>query len=81
MIKFVPFALLILGMIVMAYAFLYGSGNALPYQDPTPEMLAYQAAEATRYCITFAFGALAATFGGGWLWRRTRVKKRNGNAQ
>jgi hypothetical protein len=36
-------ALLFLGLLVMAVSFMYYAGNALPYPDPTAELLAHQA--------------------------------------
>jgi hypothetical protein len=50
--------------------FMYYAGNALPYPDPTPELLAYQAAEAKKWSLVFAPGLLATTIGGIWLLRR-----------
>ena len=74
--KLAAFALLILGLIVMSGSFLYYAGNALPYPDPTPELLASQAAEANKWSLLFALGMLASTLGGAWLWRRSRSKRR-----
>lgn len=54
-----PTALLILGILVMLGAFLYYATNALPYQDPTAELLAYQAAQA-RKCMLIASGGFLA---------------------
>ena len=44
-------ALLILGLFVMAVSFMYYAGNALPYPDPTAELLAHQAAEARKWSL------------------------------
>jgi hypothetical protein len=67
-----PFALLILGLLVMAGSFLYYAGAGLPYPDPTPELLAYQAAELRKWGILFVLGLLATASGVVWLWSRLR---------
>jgi len=72
--KIAPFALLILGFLLMSGSFVYYAGNALPYPDPTAELLAYQAAEAKKWALLFALGLVATASGGAWLWRRLRAK-------
>ncbi|MCA1792056.1 MAG: hypothetical protein LC667_20055 [Thioalkalivibrio sp.] len=67
-------ALLILGLVVMVVSFLYYAGNALPYPDPTAELLAHQAAEARKWSLLFALGLFASAIGGLCLWRRSRAK-------
>jgi hypothetical protein len=67
-------ALLILGLLVMAVSFMHYAGNALPYPDPTAELLAHQAAEARKWSLLFALGLLASAIGGLCLWRRSRAK-------
>jgi hypothetical protein len=69
-------ALLVLGLLVMAVSFMYYAGNALPYPDPTAELLAHQAGEARKWGLLFALGVLATTIGGACVWRRSRAKKR-----
>ena len=72
--KYAPWSLLVLGLLVMLGAFLYGAGNALPYQDPTAELLAYQAAKAAKINAVFILGFLVAVASGAWLWKRVRSK-------
>ncbi len=74
--KYAPWSLLVLGLLVMLGAFLCGAGNALPYQDPTAELLAYQAAKAAKINAVFILGFLVAVASGVWLWKRLRSKKR-----
>jgi hypothetical protein len=79
--KRVPLALLILGGVAMVGGFLYAAAEALPYQDPTAEMLARQAARVTMCNLISASGLLAAATGGVWLWLGSRTKKRHPNSQ
>lgn len=72
--KLAPLALLIFGCLVMAGSFLYYAGNALPYPDPTVELLAHQAAEAKKWGFLFALGLLISALGGVWLWMRSSEK-------
>jgi hypothetical protein len=72
--KIPSLALLILGLLVMAVSFLYYAANALPYPDPTAELLTYQTGEAEKWSLLFALGFLATTIGGACLWRRSRAK-------
>lgn len=74
--KIAPFALLIIGFLVMSGSFVYYAGNALPYPDPTAELLAHQAAEAKKWSLLFVLGFLSTAIGGAWLWRRLRAKRR-----
>ena len=77
--KLAPLALLMFGFLVMAGSFVYYAGHALPYPDPTAELLAYQAAEVKKWGLLFALGLLISALGGGWLWRRSSEKKRADN--
>jgi hypothetical protein len=67
-------ALLILGLLVMSVSFMYYAGNALPYPDPTVELLVHQAAEARKWSLLLALGLLASAIGGLCFWRRSRAK-------
>jgi hypothetical protein len=75
--KAAPLCLLILGTIAMAWAFFGGAGNALPYPDPTPQLLADQAAKAEQYRLIFILGILSTATGALWLRRRSRTKTRD----
>ena len=77
----VPFVLLIAGFLVMSGSFVYYASNALPYPDPTAELLAHQAAEARKWWLLFALGLLCTALGGAWLWRRLRAKRVARNRQ
>jgi hypothetical protein len=72
--KIAPIALLLLGIFVMLAAFLFGAANAIPYPDPTAELLAHQAAEATKWNLVAGLGLLISACSGVWLWRRQRTK-------
>ncbi len=74
--KFAPLALLTVGLLVMLGAFLCLAGNALPYQDPTAELLAHQASEARKWNILFLVGLVATATGAIWLLVRRRAKRR-----
>jgi hypothetical protein len=65
-----PYVLLVIGLLTMFVAFLYSAGNALPYPDPTPELLAHQAAVARKWNIVVVFGLIVSAVGAIWLWRR-----------
>lgn len=73
--KVTSLALLITGILVMAVSFLYYAGTALPYPDPTAELLAQQTAEAKKWSLLFTVGFLATLFGGAWLWAHFRSRK------
>lgn len=64
-----PVAVLVIGLGAMAWALLSYAGNALPYPDPTPGLLAEQAAAARRCWVVFGTGLCLAAAGGLWLWR------------
>ena len=74
--KFAPLALLTVGLLVMLGAFLCLAGNALPYQDPTAELLAHQASEARKWNVLFLVGLVATATGGTWLVARRRARRR-----
>lgn len=40
--KLAPISVIFFGLLIVLGAFFYGAGNALPYPDPTPELIAYQ---------------------------------------
>lgn len=54
---------------------MYYAANALPYPDPTAELLAGQSAEAKKWSLLFAIGLISFIVGGAWLWRGSRPKK------
>jgi hypothetical protein len=74
-----PFAILILGLLVMSGSFVYYAGASIPYPDPTPELLAHQATEERKWGLLLALGLLVTVIGGSWLWRRLRVQRRASN--
>lgn len=71
--RIAPFALLNLGFLIMLGSLVYFSGNALPYPDPTPELLAYQTEMAQKLARLFVLGLIVATAGGVWRWRQARA--------
>lgn len=75
--KAAPLCLSILGTIAMLWAFVGGAGNALPYPDPTPALLADQAAKAEHYGLIFILGMLATAAGALRLRSRSRAKQRS----
>jgi hypothetical protein len=69
--------IMVMGMLAMLYAAGTLAGNALPYPDPTPALLATQSAKVTLYTAIFVGGLLAAVCGGlGW-WLSIRAAKRS----
>jgi hypothetical protein len=62
------------GLLTMFGAFLYSEGNALPYPDSTPELLAYQSAVARKWNIVIVFGLLVSAVEAIWLWKRRNAK-------
>ena len=69
--------IMVIGMLAMLYAAGALAGNALPYPDPTPALLATQSAKVTLYTAIFVGGLLAAVCGGlGW-WLSIRAAKRS----
>jgi hypothetical protein len=73
--------LLVAACLLPCFSFVLDAGSALPYQDPTPEMLAKQAAEnaaAERRLAVFAvIGGILAVLGlialvYAWRHRRSR---------
>lgn len=73
--KIAPVALLAVGSLIMLGSFLLYAGNAIPYQDATPEMLTYQAAEAQKWGVLFLLGLAVTASGIVWLWRRWRERR------
>ncbi|MFP4208706.1 MAG: hypothetical protein ACLFSC_08595 [Wenzhouxiangella sp.] len=65
------FAVLIAGFLITAGSFIAYAGNALPYPDPTAELLAHQAAEAKKWGLLFVTGLLTSALGAFLLWRRS----------
>lgn len=70
-----PYVLLIIGwLLVTLGAFLCLAGNALPYPDPTPELLSKQATKAQIWHAVFQLGVLTTAGGGILIWLRSRAK-------
>ena len=67
----------ILGLFASVFCFLGLSGAALPYQDPTPAMLAAQAETIRWWQIGTGFGIVIALSGFIGLWR-TRKRRVSG---
>ncbi len=65
--KLAPISLIFLGLFIVLGAFFYGAGNALPYQDATPELIAYQDNNAKKAYIVFVLGLLISACGISWL--------------
>jgi hypothetical protein len=72
--KIAPIALLSIGSLLMLFGFLLYASNAIPYQDATPDMLTYQAAEARKWGVLFLLGLAVTASGIVWLWRRWRER-------
>ncbi len=73
--RITSFAILLAGLSWAVYSFLKLSGAALPYQDPTLEMLKQQASQVKLWQYSFLAGGLAASFGGLGLWKFRRNGK------
>lgn len=54
-------------------SFFYGAGNALPYPDPTPELIAYQDNNAKKAYIVFVVGLLISACGISWLRSLSKI--------
>jgi len=71
--RIISFALLLTGLFWAVYSVLNLSAAALPYQDPTPEMLKRQALQVNLWQYWFLAGGLAAAFGGLGLRKFRRI--------
>lgn len=65
--KLAPISVIFFGLLIVLGAFFYGAGNALPYPDPTPELIAYQDNNAKKAYIVFIVGLLISACGISWL--------------
>lgn len=65
--KLASISLIFLGLFIVLGAFFYGAANALPYQDATPELIAYQDNNAKKAYIVFVLGLLISACGISWL--------------
>ena len=67
---------LTLGLLCIAYHFLLFAGHSLPYQDPTPELLAIQHGQLTDAKQGMLCGAVVAAIGLGYFmfakWKMNR---------
>ncbi len=79
--KFIPYLLILLGLLVAFVATLFGFSNALPYQDPTQAMLAHQIAEARKYNLIALIGLTACIGGTFWICQRIWIKRRKKKLQ
>lgn len=52
----------LLGLLVMATAFLFYASNGIPFQDATAEQLAHQASQSKKYIVIMLLGLLASVF-------------------
>ena len=68
---------MVAGLVVMLYAMGTLAGNALPYPDPTPALLAAQSAKTSRYAAMFGGGLVLAVGGGIAWWFSRRAAKRS----
>lgn len=60
------------GLLTMLAGFVFYASNAIPYPDPTPELLAAQAATARQWMLVFVSGTIATAVGAVLLWKRRR---------
>ncbi len=79
--KFIPYLLILLGLLVAFVATLFGSANGLPYQDPSQEMLVKQIAEARKFNLIALIGLLACVSGIFWICQRIWMKRRRKKLQ
>ena len=75
--RFIPHLLLTLGIVVLVVGVGRYSGASLPYQDPTPELLAIQRGQIESAKVVAAVGALLFASGvlGVAMRRRFRSSK------
>ncbi len=74
--RFLSVVLVILGLVVMAVAFIFFASNGMPYQDATAKQLAYQASEAKKYMIIFIIGFLVSVVGTYFIVMQVRTRKK-----
>jgi hypothetical protein len=70
--RFANYSLLLAGFSWAIYSFLNLGATALPYPDPTPELLKEQAEQISFWIFSLFAGALAASLGGFSLWKQRR---------
>ncbi len=65
--RFIPHLLWLLGLILLLVAAGKGSGAALPYQDPTPELLSVQRGQLHAAKVIASGGGILVLTGVGWI--------------
>ena len=72
-----PWLLCLLGLFVLLYAVALGCGAALPYPDPTPELLVHQRDDIRAAKVLALFGTGSFVCGAIWLGGRWRSRSRS----
>ena len=65
--RFIPHLLWLIGVVVLLVALSRWSGASMPYQDPTPELLAIQRAQLYTAKLIAAVGGLLLVSGVLWI--------------
>ena len=77
--RFIPHILSVVGAVLLLFAISRGSGAALPYQDPTPDLLAVQRSQITTAKRSATVGAILLLAGLTWLGIRSRSHRNKAN--
>ena len=77
--RLVPWLICLLGLFVLLYAVAMGCGAALPYPDPTPELLIHQRDDIHAAKVLALVGAGLLVVGATWLGWRWRSRLRSGS--
>ncbi len=65
--RFIPHLLWLLGLVLLLVAAGKGSGAALPYQDPTPELLVVQRGQLHTAKVIASGGGILVLAGVAWI--------------
>ena len=76
--RFAPWLICLLGLFVLLYAVAVGCGAALPYPDPTPELISHQRDDIHAAKGLALVGAGLLVLGATWLGWRWRSHPRSG---
>jgi hypothetical protein len=79
--KFIPLIILLAGGGIMIYALGSYAGHALPYQDPTHELIEIQHTQLQTAKFLAVIGAIFIVAGGIWWFSKSSPKPRSSDSQ